>query len=107
MKKYFLIVRIVLLLAASSHACYAQVQTTWKIHDLNRPLPPVIEPATASTQESPGRAPSDAVVLFDGKDLSRWVHKDGTAAIANYMSNLPNLSRQKGKARSAATAASF
>ena len=80
MKKYFLIVRIVLLLAASSHACYAQVQTTWKIHDLNRPLPPVIEPATASTQESPGRAPSDAVVLFDGKDLSRWVHKDGSAA---------------------------
>jgi hypothetical protein len=80
MKKYFLIVRTVLLLAASSHACYAQVQTTWKIHDLNRPLPPVIDPATSSTQELPGRAPSDAVVLFDGKDLSRWVHKDGTAA---------------------------
>jgi hypothetical protein len=80
MKKYFLIVRTVLLLAASSHPCYAQVQTTWKIHDLNRPLPPVIDPATASTQESPGRPPSDAVVLFDGKDLSRWIHKDGTAA---------------------------
>ena len=80
MKKYFLIVLTVLLLAASSHACYAQVQTTWKIHDLSRPLPPVIDPATASTQESPGRAPSDAVVLFDGKDLSRWVHKDGSAA---------------------------
>src|SRR5437879_13464126 len=80
MKKYFLIVRTVLLLAASSHACYAQVQTIWKIHDLNRPLPPVIDPATASTQESPGRAPSDADVLFDGKDLSRCVHKDGSAA---------------------------
>ena len=80
MKKYFLIVRTVLFLAAASHVCYAQVQTTWKIHDLNRPLPPVIDPATASTQESPGRAPSDAVVLFDGKDLSRWVHKDGSVA---------------------------
>jgi hypothetical protein len=80
MKKCFLIVRTVLLLAATAHVCYAQVQTTWKIHDLNRPLPPVIDPATPSTQESPGRAPSDAVVLFDGKDLSRWVHKDGSAA---------------------------
>jgi hypothetical protein len=80
MKKCFLIVRTVLLLAATSHACYAQLQTTWKIHDPNRPLPPMIEPATASTQESPGRAPSDAVVLFDGKDLLRWVHKDGSAA---------------------------
>lgn len=80
MKKYFLIVRTVLLLAATSHACYAQLQTTWKIHDPNRPLPPVIDPATASTQESPGHAPSDAVVLFDGKDLSRWVHKDGGPA---------------------------
>jgi hypothetical protein len=80
MKKCFLIVRTVLLLAATSHACYAQLQTTWKIHDPNRPLPPMIEPATASTQESPGRAPSDAVVLFDGKDLLRWVHKDGGAA---------------------------
>jgi Domain of Unknown Function (DUF1080) len=58
----------------------AQVDTRWKIHDPNRPLPPVVDPGTAGTQESPGRAPSDAVVLFDGKDLSRWVHKDGSAA---------------------------
>jgi len=35
---------------------------------------------TPSTQDSPGRPPSDAVVLFDGKDLSKWAHKDGSAA---------------------------
>lgn len=59
----------------------AQVPTIkWKIHDLNRPLPPVITPGTASTQETPGNPPSDAVVLFDGKDLSKWVDKDGKAA---------------------------
>jgi membrane-bound lytic murein transglycosylase len=52
----------------------------WKIHDLNRPLPPVITPGSASTQEAPGTAPSDAVVLFDGKDLSHWVNKDGKPA---------------------------
>jgi Domain of Unknown Function (DUF1080) len=49
----------------------------WKIHDLNRPVPPIVDPGTASTQETPGRAPSDALVLFDGKDLAHWVDKDG------------------------------
>jgi Domain of Unknown Function (DUF1080) len=58
----------------------AQAPMKWKIHDLNRPLPPVVEPGTASTQDAPGRAPSDAVVLFDGKDLSRWVDSDGKPA---------------------------
>jgi hypothetical protein len=32
-----------------------------------------VTPATPSTQDRPGRAPSDAVVLFDGVDLSQWV----------------------------------
>ena len=58
----------------------SQAEMKWKIHDLNRPLPPIIDPGTASTQDAPGRAPSDAVVLFDGKDLSRWVDKDGKPA---------------------------
>ena len=60
--------------------CYAQVDTRWKIHDPDRPLPKVIDPGTPSTQDSPGKPPSDAVVLFDGKDLSKWAHKDGSAA---------------------------
>jgi len=37
-----------------------------------RPQPPIVTPGTESTQEKPGQAPSDAVVLFDGKDLSKW-----------------------------------
>lgn len=60
--------------------CHAQVDTKWKIHDPAHPLPPVIDPGTPSTQDSPGRPPSDAVVLFDGKDLSKWAHKDGSPA---------------------------
>jgi len=58
----------------------SQVDTKWKIHDRSRPLPPVVDPGTASTQDAPGRAPSDAVVLFDGKDLSKWAHQDGSPA---------------------------
>ena len=44
----------------------------WRAHDMNRPRPPVIDPGTASTQEQAGRPPSDAIVLFDAKDLSQW-----------------------------------
>jgi len=80
MKRWFQIVLTGLLVAAASQLTCAQVDTKWKIHDPNRPLPPVIDSGTASTQDSPGRPPSDAVVLFDGKDLSKWTHKDGSAA---------------------------
>jgi hypothetical protein len=52
----------------------------WQIHDPNRPQPSIIEPATASSQEQAGRAPSDSVVLFDGKDLSHWRSGSGEAA---------------------------
>lgn len=41
------------------------------------PQPRVVTPGTASTQDRAGTAPSDAVVLFDGKDLSNWSADDG------------------------------
>lgn len=44
----------------------------WRVHDSQRPRPAVVVPPTPSTQEEPGRPPSDAVVLFDGTDLSGW-----------------------------------
>jgi hypothetical protein len=37
----------------------------WSVHDMNRPRPPVIS-------VEPGKAPSDAVVLFDGTSLDAW-----------------------------------
>jgi len=44
----------------------------WRVHDSKRPQPEVITPGTESTQDKAGRPPSDAIVLFDGKDLSNW-----------------------------------
>lgn len=49
----------------------------WRVHDSRRPQPKVIDPGTASTQDAAGRPPSDAIVLFDGQDVSQWVGQDG------------------------------
>ena len=48
----------------------------WRVHDDTRPRPKVITPG-----DEPGAAPSDAIVLFDGTDLSEFVmDKDGSPA---------------------------
>jgi hypothetical protein len=39
----------------------------WKVHDIDRPRPRMVTPGA-----QPGMPPSDAIVLFDGKDLSKW-----------------------------------
>jgi hypothetical protein len=71
---------LILTILSAATFSFSQGEMKFKIHDPNRPLPPVITPGTASTQEKPGAASSDAVVLFDGKDLSNWVDKDGKPA---------------------------
>jgi len=76
------------LIAALLLPCGAQTRgtpsdpdlTRWKVHDRSRPAAPLITPGTPGTQENPGRAPSDAIVLFNGKDLSKWESARGGAA---------------------------
>lgn len=51
----------------------------WHVHDSARPYPKVIEPGTFSSQDMPGKPPSDAVILFDGKDTSKWQTNGGPA----------------------------
>jgi Domain of Unknown Function (DUF1080) len=43
----------------------------WRVHDIDRPHPGVVTPGAEY-----GNPPSDAVVLFDGKDFSHW-HQRG------------------------------
>ena len=52
----------------------------WRVHDGSRPQPRVVTPPTASTQDTPGAPPSDAVVLFDGTNLDGWKDKEGNEA---------------------------
>lgn len=59
-------------------AVLAQPDPQWLGHDRSRPAPAVVDAGTASTPDRAGRAPSDAVVLFDGKDLSAWASMDGS-----------------------------
>jgi hypothetical protein len=42
----------------------------WKVHDITRPAPTRVAPGATSAA-----APSDAIVLFDGKDLSKWAQR--------------------------------
>jgi hypothetical protein len=48
----------------------------WRIHDAERPQPPTV--TAGETVSIP--APSDAIVLFNGKDLSQWVNSGPNGA---------------------------
>ena len=50
----------------------------WHVHDPDRPQPRVVTPGATFSQNAP--APSDAEVLFDGKDLSKWQSHQGQDA---------------------------
>ncbi len=69
----------------------------WHVHDPDRPNPKIITPGMASTQEKAGTAPSDAIVLFDGKDLSQWQAKSkGKVVPANWKVENGYMVAQKG-----------
>ena len=68
----------------------------WHVHDIKRPQPPIITPGVSDSQP-----PSDAVVLFDGTDLSQWVGQDGKAQwkVENgYMEVVPRTGGIRSKA---------
>jgi hypothetical protein len=66
--------------AAQQQASPSAVPPWGGQHDRNAPQPPVITPGEASTQKQPGKPPSDATILFDGKDLSAWESVKGGPA---------------------------
>jgi hypothetical protein len=61
-------------------APYVPKETGHKAHDKTVPLPPAVEAAAQPVLEQAPKAPSDAIVLFDGKDASAWQTKGGPAA---------------------------
>ena len=79
------------LLGPLATGAWAQTPGRWKAHDTTRPKPAVVTPGRP---QLPTAGPSDAIVLFDGQDLSgwqspggqppKWVVRDG------YMESLPD-----------------
>ena len=69
----------------------AQSPKRWLAHDMRRARPAVVTPAK---QSLPAPAPSDAVVVFDGADLSKWRDAAGGPAKwrtrDGYMESVPN-----------------
>src|SRR5438034_6900897 len=63
----------------------------YHVHDPARPHPPVVAPAA-----QPGGAPSDAIVLFDGTDVSHWENPHWKVE-NGYMEVLPNTGDLKTK----------
>ena len=50
---------------------------SYRVHDPARPHPVVVTPGKVA-----GAPPSDAIVLFDGRDLSKWTHRDEQGALS-------------------------
>ena len=65
---------IIIVLAVAG--CVTEQASKWGVHDSSRPNPRIIAPGSCD-----GAPPSDAIVLFDGADLSAWKSlKDGGEA---------------------------
>ena len=60
----------------------AQEPIKYPVHDETRPQPTVVDPGSGVPPETPGKPPSDAIVLFGGTDLSAWVAEKGGAPAA-------------------------
>ena len=66
-----------ILVLATARGAGAQDPSSWPVHSPDRPKPPVVDPGPAP---GPVRPPADAVVLFDGTDLSAWRAAEGGPA---------------------------
>jgi Domain of Unknown Function (DUF1080) len=72
--------KIALLPVLVMSVCSAQAQTgDPKLTEVYSPVPPVVTPG-----KSCGDAPSDAVILFDGKNLDLWRSANDTTKAANW-----------------------
>lgn len=54
-----------------------RLQNGWRVHDAERPRPPVVDPGPAPAAPAP--VPADAVRLFDGSGLDAFRGRDGAA----------------------------
>lgn len=68
----------------------------WEVHQKDRPQPPAVDPGYPGTQERAGKAPSDAVVLFDGESTDA-LQKAGGGEVGWRITDEGALSTVRGK----------
>jgi hypothetical protein len=64
---------VLLIAAAPVQDAKSADKKEWGVHDMARPQPTMVETPAS-------KAPSDAVVLFDGTNLDKWTGNNNTAA---------------------------
>jgi Domain of Unknown Function (DUF1080) len=64
----------------------------WHVHDADRPAPEVVTPAA-----TPGGAPSDAIVLFDGGSLDAWRAERKPWPVENGVMTVPSRASSGGE----------
>jgi len=64
----------------------------WHVHDSDRPAPTVVAPAA-----NPGGAPSDAIVLFDGRSMDAWRGERAPWKVANGVMTVPSRAESGGE----------
>ena len=88
----FLIASCLIALAAPLVAQTAAAPMKHEDTEVYEPVPPVVTPGAVV-----GAAPSDAIVLFDGKNLEEWVSaKDHTPATWPVADGILTVSKEKG-----------
>lgn len=83
------------LLVFSAATAGAQNQMTHEMTEWYTPEPPVVTPGT-EIKGGGFTAPSDAIVLFDGKDLSKWESPNGGPAEWKVKDGVITVDKSKG-----------
>jgi hypothetical protein len=78
MSRRLLTLGLALVMPAVAHP---QATTDWPQHSMDRPTPPVVDPGPYTRPAPP---PPDAIVLFNGHDLSNWERADSAGKPARW-----------------------
>jgi 3-keto-disaccharide hydrolase len=79
--------------------------TSWHVHDGERPVPRVVTPGASFSHGAP--PPADAVILFDGTDLSKWMVEGGGPAKWKLENGYMEVAPKSGSIRTRDTFADF
>lgn len=90
MHRYF---AAALVLSSAATPLLAQEGTTWPVHSLDRPRPPVVAPGPERPAVPP---PEDAIVLLGNSGLGAWQADSATPAAWSYAGGVMTVAPGKG-----------